>query len=170
MKPMLYDPSINNMTPTHKWKCKEEEWDLIHTAWFIQKGFLQEIVNNLRDAHDEQYYSQLEHCLMAYRNIAPFQILEHLNDRWAMKALKDAYYTKWDGNEYLTAFGKPLNDNQHALIHYNIMIVDEDKLQFHLEEMYNSKRFDKNKMLDWERQAMPSRPTTCLPSNTLRRW
>jgi hypothetical protein len=31
--------------------------------------------------------------------------------------------------------------------------MDEDKLQLYLEEMYNSKYFDKNKMLEWERQA-----------------
>ena len=49
---------------------------------------------------DKQYYSQLRNRLTAYRNVTPFQILEHLNDRWcplnvkAKKALKDAYYTK----------------------------------------------------------------------------
>ncbi len=31
-KPALYGPSINNTMPTHKRKCKEEDWDLIHTA------------------------------------------------------------------------------------------------------------------------------------------
>jgi hypothetical protein len=40
MEPALYNPSINNVMPTHKWKRKEEDWDLIHTTWFIQKGFL----------------------------------------------------------------------------------------------------------------------------------
>ncbi len=31
-EPALYNPSINNATPTHKCKCKEEDWDLICTA------------------------------------------------------------------------------------------------------------------------------------------
>jgi hypothetical protein len=55
-EPTLYDPSINNAMPTHKHKRKEEDWDLNHTAWFIRKGFLQGIVDNLRDALDKQYY------------------------------------------------------------------------------------------------------------------
>ncbi len=71
-EPALYNPSINNAMPTHKCKCKEEDWDLICTAWFTRKGFLRGIVDNLRDTLDEQYYSQLKHHLMAYRNITPF--------------------------------------------------------------------------------------------------
>jgi hypothetical protein len=95
---------------------------------------------------------------MAYQNITPFQFLEHLNNRWcpldikAKKALKNAYYTKWVGNKHLTAFGKRHNDNQRALIHSDVTIVDEDKLQFYLEQMYNSNHFDKNDMLEWEKQ------------------
>jgi hypothetical protein len=37
----------------------EEEWELVRTSWFIRKGFLRGVVNNLRDALDEQFYSQL---------------------------------------------------------------------------------------------------------------
>jgi hypothetical protein len=102
IEPASSDTSITNARLTHERKWKEEEWDLIQTLWFIQKGFLRGIINNLRDALNEQYYSQLKHQLMAYQNVTPFQILEHLNDRWcpldikAKKALKDAYYTKWD--------------------------------------------------------------------------
>ncbi len=39
-EPASYDPSINNTAPTQERKRKEEDWDLIRTAWFIQKGFL----------------------------------------------------------------------------------------------------------------------------------
>jgi hypothetical protein len=100
VEPALYNPTINNATLTHKRKGKEEDRDLIHTSWFIRKGFLHGIVDNLCDALDKQYYLQLKHCLTAYRKITSFQILEHLNDQWcpldieAKKALKDAYYTK----------------------------------------------------------------------------
>jgi hypothetical protein len=96
----------------------EEEWELIRTSWFIRKGFLKGIVDNLRDTLNKQYYSQLKHGLIIYHNITPFQILEHLNDRWcplniqAKKKLRKAYYSKWDSNEHLTAFGKHLNDDQ----------------------------------------------------------
>jgi hypothetical protein len=44
------------MMPTHKRKHKEEDWDLILTAWFIQKGSLQGIINNLCDALDEHTF------------------------------------------------------------------------------------------------------------------
>ncbi len=91
-----YDPTITNATLTHKRKRKEEEWELVRTSWFIRKGFLRGIVDNLHNTLNEQYYSQLRHRLTAYRNVTPFQILEHLNDHWcpldvkAKKALKDA--------------------------------------------------------------------------------
>ena len=81
------------------------------------------VVDNLRDALDEQFYSQLRHRLTAYRNITPYQILKHLNNRWcpldmkAKKELKKAYYTKWEHTvKHLTAFGKRLNDDQRALV------------------------------------------------------
>jgi hypothetical protein len=104
-EPPLYNPTITNATLTHKRKRKEEDWELGRTSWYIRKGFLKGVVDNLRDAHDEQYYSQLRHRLTAYRNITPYQILEHLNDRCcpldvqAKEALKQAYYMKWDSNE-----------------------------------------------------------------------
>ena len=67
--------------------------------------------------------------------------------------LKDAYYTKWDGDEHLTAFGKRLDDKQKALVRSDFTITDEDKLQFYLEEMYDSNHFDKNEMLNWEKKS-----------------
>ncbi len=49
-EPASYDPTTNNATLTHEQKRKEEDWDLIRTSWFIRKGFLHGIVDNLRDA------------------------------------------------------------------------------------------------------------------------
>jgi hypothetical protein len=122
-EPASYDPNITNATPMHTQKRMEEEWKLVWTLWYIQNGFLKGIVDNFWDALDEQYYSQLCHRLTAYRNITPFQILEHLNNRWcplnvkAKKELKAAYYTKWDHtNEHLMAFEKRLDEDQCALI------------------------------------------------------
>ena len=157
-EPASYDPTITGATLTHERKRREEEWDLIRTAWFIRKGFLRGVVDNLRDSLDEQYYAQLKHRLTAYRNVTPFQVLDHLNDRWcpldvkAKKALKDAYYTKWSGDEHLTAFGKRLDDDQRALVRSDVTIPDEDKLQFYLEQMYDSNHFEKSEMLDWEKK------------------
>ena len=157
-KPASYDPAVTDATPTHTRKRREEEWELLRTAWFIRKGFLRGVVDNLRDALDEQYYSQLRHRLTAYRNITPFQILDHLNDRWcpldvqAKKTLKKNYYSKWGTDEHLTAFGKRLDDDQRVLMRSDVTIADDDKLQFYLEEIYDSNRFDKQEMLTWEQQ------------------
>ena len=95
---------------------------------------------------------------MAYCNVTPFQILNHLNDRWcplnvqAKKELKKNYYSKWDADEHLTAFGKCLDDNQRFLVRSDVTIADDDKLQFYLEEIYDSNCFDKQEMLMWEQQ------------------
>jgi hypothetical protein len=157
-EPASYDPAVTAATPTHERKRREEEWERVRTSWFIRKGFLRGVMDNLRDALDEQYYSQLKHRLTAYRNVTPLQILSHLNDRWcpldvqAKKELKKTYYTKWDADEHLTAFGKRLDDDQRALIRSDVTIADDDKLQFYLEEIYDSNRFDKQEMLTWEQQ------------------
>jgi hypothetical protein len=158
-KPVSYNPTIKYATLTHKCKCKEEEWDLMRTSWFIHKGFLKGIIDNLRDALEKKYYCQLKHCLAAYRNITPFQILEHLNDWWcpldvqAKKELQKAYYLKWDSDEHLTAFGKRLDNNQKALVGSDVTIPDNNKLQFYLDEIYDSNKFNKQDMLPWEQSS-----------------
>jgi hypothetical protein len=88
-KPASYNPTITNATLTHKHKRREVEWDLILTAWFIPKGFLRGVIDNLHNALDKQYYSQLKHCLTAYCNITPHQILEHYNNQWCPSTFKE---------------------------------------------------------------------------------
>ncbi len=61
---------------------------------------------------------------------------------------------KWDANEHLTAFGKHLNNDQHALVHSDVTIADDDKLQSYLEEIYDSNRFNKQEMLTLEQQPV----------------
>ena len=55
-EPASCDPAITDTTPTHTRKQMEEEWELVRTSWFIQKGFLRGSIDNLWDALDEQYY------------------------------------------------------------------------------------------------------------------
>ena len=96
-EPVAYNTTITNATATHKRKQKEEEWERTLTPWYIQKGFLKGVVENMRDALDEQYYAQLKHWLTKYRNVKPQKILEHLNDRWcpldvmARKQIRETY-------------------------------------------------------------------------------
>ncbi len=99
-EPASYDPNITDATPAHTQKRMKEELELVLTSWFIQKGFLRGIVNNLWDALDEQYYFQLHRRLTAYHIITPYQILKHLKNCWcplnvkAKMDLKTAHYTK----------------------------------------------------------------------------
>jgi hypothetical protein len=136
----------------------EEEWDLRLTSWYIRKGFLKGTAANLRDALDEQNYAQLRNVRTAYRNVLPLTILEHLNDRWcpldvqARKQLRQNYYTPWNPEEHLTAFGMRLTNDQVSLIRSEVTISDDDKLQFYLEQMYESNTFDKMEMMTWENQ------------------
>jgi hypothetical protein len=158
-KPVSNNPTITNVTLTHECKCKEEEWDLERTAWFICKSFLKGIIDNLCDALNKQYYYQLKHCLTAYHNITPFQILKHLKDCWcpinvqAKNELHKAYYLKWDRDEHLITFGKHLNDNKKALVRLDVTIPDGNKLQFYLKEIYDRNKFDKQDMLTWEQSS-----------------
>jgi hypothetical protein len=155
-EPVSYNPTITNATLTQERKRKEEEWGRVRTTWFIRKGLLKAILDNLCDALDKQYYCQLKHCLTAYHNITPFQILEHLNNCWcpldvqAKKELHKAYYSKWDSDEHLTAFGNCLDDDQKAHVRSDITIPDNNKLKFYLKEIYGSNKFHKQDMLTWE--------------------
>ena len=157
-QPASYDPNIDDATPTHQRKRMEEEWDRRLTSWYIRKGFLKGTTANLRDALDEQYYAQLRNVRTAYRNVLPLMILDHLNDRWcpldvqARKQLRQNYYTPWSPEEHLTAFGMRLTDDQVSLVRSDVTISDDDKLQFYLEQMYESNAFDKMEMMTWENQ------------------
>jgi hypothetical protein len=120
VEPASYDPGITAATVTHQRKRTEEEWEEKQESWYIQKGFLRGVTMNMRDALDEQYFSQLKHVNTAYRDTSPIQVLEHLNTRWcpldvqARKMLKKEFYTDWDtSNTHLTAFGMKLDKEQN---------------------------------------------------------
>jgi hypothetical protein len=61
--------------------------------------------------------------------------------------LKKEYYTKWDADKHLMAFRKRLNDDHCALVRSDVTIADNNKLQFYLEEIYDSNCFNKQEML-----------------------
>ena len=51
----------------------------------------------------------------------------------------------------------------------DIIILDVDKLQFYLKQMYASGRFDKQEMLEWEKQSdMTKADYTHLHGHTLK--
>ena len=85
-EPASYDPTISNATLTHERKRKEEDWDLVRTSWFIRKGFLRGIVDNQRDALDEQYYAQLKHRLTRIETSPP-------SKSWSISTIVGAHST-----------------------------------------------------------------------------
>jgi hypothetical protein len=111
---------------------------------------------NMRDALDEQYYLQLKHINTAYCNTTPIQILEHLDTRRcplnvrAKKLLKAKFHADWDNSiMHLTAFGMKLDKEQARIDRLGVVISNEDKLQFYMEQIYSSNCFNKKEMVDW---------------------
>ncbi len=156
VKPVTYDPAINDTTATYTRKQMEQDWERTRKTWAIRKGFLRGVAVNFHDALNKSWYSQLKSVHTAYRNTTPIQILEHLNSQWcpldvhAKKNLRIASYAEWDGEQHLTAFGKNLDDDQVHIERFGITISNKDKLQFYLEQMYASNHFDKKEMTEWE--------------------
>ena len=116
---------------------------------------------NMRNALDKQYYSQLKNITTAYRNTTPIQILEHLDTRWcpldvrARKLLKAEFHADWDSTVmHITAFGMKLDKEQARIDRLGVVISDEDKLQFYMEQIYASNCFDKKEMVDWENKPI----------------
>jgi hypothetical protein len=75
----------------------------------------------------------------------------------AKKQIIEAFYTKWDEDEHLTAFGKRLEDDQNRLVRSDVTIPDKDKLQFYPEQIYTCNKFDKQEMLAWEQQLLATK-------------
>ena len=51
---------------------------------------------------------------------------------------------------HITAFGLKLDEEQQRLALLGIVISDDDKLQFYMEQIYSSNMFDKKEMVEWE--------------------
>ncbi len=116
---------------------------------------------NMRNMLDEQYYSQLKYINTAYCNTTSLQILKHLNTCWcalhiqARKILKKEFCANWDSsNIYITTFGMKLDKEQSQLDQLGIVISNEDKLQFYLEQIYGLNCFDKTEMVTWENKPV----------------
>jgi hypothetical protein len=54
---------------------------------------------------------------------------------------------------------------QTTLVHSDITISNEDKLQFYLEQMYDFNLFDKSEMMKWEQQDSATKTGYNLTKN-----
>ena len=92
----------------------EEEHEQKKHDFFTWKGAARGLAENLRDAMEIQYYSELEHTIVGYKNVKVLQHLEHLSEKWTTmnskekRKIKEDYYKAWDvaGGVALSAFTK----------------------------------------------------------------
>jgi hypothetical protein len=129
----------------------EEENDQRKHDYFTWKGALREMAENLQDAMEQQYYSQLEHSIVAYKNVTVLQIMKHLDTEWVpmktkeKQAIKKKYYKPWDlaGGVALSAFTKALDEQKTKLHVYNVTTEEEDVKEHYMVQMYASNVFSK---------------------------
>ena len=55
---------------------------------------------------------------------------------------------------HITAFGIKLDKEQKQLEVLGIMIINKDKLQFYIEQIYALNMFNKKEMVDWENKPI----------------
>ena len=153
-----FNPAITNATSDYQTKKKMAEYDELREAWYVRKGFIQGIGDNIRDALDENYYKQLREKIIGYKGVTIVEYFEHLDAKWCkidtntIKQMKKEYYEPWDPIDHITEFSKRLNDEQEELATNSISISEEDKLQFFIEQMYESKQFDREQYVAWEKK------------------
>ncbi len=116
---------------------------------------------NMCNTLDEQCYLQLKHINTAYRNTTPIEILEHLDkqwcplDVWAQKLLKADFFVNWNSTVvHLTAFGMKLDKEEACIDRLRVVISNEDKLQFYMEQIYAPDCFNKKEMVDRENKPI----------------
>ena len=164
-EPAHYDPNINASTPTFQRKQLEEEQEQMKHDFFTWTGASRGMAENLRDAMEEQYYSELKHSIVGYKNVKTLQILEHLDTHWVTmntrekKKIKADYYKPWDvaGGVALSAFTKALDERKEELIHHNITIDEEDMKEHYMVQMYHSRAFAEVDMKEWENKTVAQR-------------
>ena len=158
VQPPRYDAAINAATPTFERKQREEENEQKKHDYFTMKGASRGMAENLRDAMGEQYYNQLEHAIVGFKNVTVLQIMKHLDAEWVpmntkeRRAIKKDYFKPWDvaGGVALSNFTKALDERRSELHIHNITIEDEDVKEHYIVQMYESNAFSETDMKQWE--------------------
>ena len=68
-------------------------------------------------------------------------------------------------HKHVTHFDKRLDNDQTTLVRSDITISNKDKLQFYLEQMYDSNLFDKSEMMKWKQQDSATKTDYNLTKN-----
>ena len=155
-KPALVDATITSRTTAHEREAMTIKQNELVRWWHIRRGLHRGLSENFRDALDEDYYEELEDEFTGYRTVKPIEFLDHLKTEWvlldtkAKKKMRDGFFVTWDGNANLKRYGKELTKSQKELKTNKIVISDDEKLQWYIQQMYDDARFDQQHMTDWE--------------------
>ena len=166
-EPPHYDPTITAATPTFQRKQLEEEMEQKKHDYFTWVGASRGMAENLRNAMEEQYYNELKHSIVGYKNVTTYQILDHLDKVWVTMNTKEKkkitaeYFKPWDvaGGVALSAFTKALDERKEELVHHNINIDEEDIKEHYMVQMYHSRAFAETDMKEWEKKSEADRDT-----------
>ena len=74
-----------------------------------------------------------------------------------IKRMKEELYEPWNQIDHITNFGIRLYEEQEHLTNNKIVILDEDKLQFYIEQMYASQSFECKEMKAHEKRGEADR-------------
>ena len=153
-------------TPTYPARASQSEIQDIKDkhnvevqAWATQQAVEEAVVELLKNALDEQYYKQLKKKLIGYKRVTILEFFDHLG-KWTTvtnqvkRTLRNDYYSGWNhtGSEHISEFQRRLEDDQVRLTDLGIPISDSEVFEHYVGEMYKSKKFSKQQMIDYEKK------------------
>ena len=74
-------------------------------------------------------------------------------DTTTIKRINEEYYKPWNQIDHITDFGIRLDEEQEHLANNKIEILEKDKLQFYIKQMYASQIFEYREMKTWEKKV-----------------
>ncbi len=94
----------------------------VREIWYIRKGTIRGIADNLRDALEPTYYQQLKNKRLKYKNLEIQDYFKHLDTHWGKITiemeikLKQGFYEPWDhGRTHITDFRERSDQDQEEL-------------------------------------------------------
>ena len=158
-QPETYDSNITKDTPAYEREMLVAKNEEARENWYVRKGTIRGIADNIRDALDPTYYQQLKNKRLKYKNLSVQDYFQHLDTHWGKITiemeikLKQEYYEVWDhGRIHITDFKERLDKDQEELQEDKIIISDHDKLVFYVQQMYRSGLFERATMEKWKDQ------------------
>ena len=108
-------------------------------------------------AVDSQYTDQLKRPYLGHRGLTLFRVLEHLRTWYKIShrekvAVKARFEAPWSETPtaHVTTFGAQLDERQIECSDLGVTVSTEDKMLHFVQQMYESERFSRKFMDDWE--------------------